>query len=334
MRFAILDDQSSPQIAVQLFNTIAAKRPPMVIGPSLVGACNAIAPLIPSGPVVYCLSAGMHPAAGSYMFTYGITTIDSMRLAVVFLKARGLRRIAAIFPTDASGQDGERALDLALAARENSGVALVESEHFNTGDVSVSAQVARIKAASPQALIAWGTGAPLGAILHATSDAGLNVPMFVSASNLNYKEMQQYADILPREMLIVTVPGVVPDAATPGPLKTAALAFYTAVKASGAKPDGNMVIGWDSGLLSVTVLRELGLGANAEQVRSHLTNVHGWYGAAGQYDFRDGSQRGVTISTAVVVRYDLASRTFVPVSRIGGKVEQAGTSRPEREYAK
>ena len=321
IHFDIADDQSSPQVALQLFNAILAKKPAVVIGSSLVAACSAIAPLIAKGPVVYCLSAGMHPAAGTYMFAYGINTEELVRVTLEYFRQRGWNRIGAIFPTDASGQDGERGLDTTLAQPPGNSLTLVDREHFNNGDVTVAAQLARLKSARPQAVLAWGTGAPLGMVLHGASDAGLNVPIGISASNLNYKVMKQYAAFLPRDLFITTVPGVAPQAAAPGPLRSAATTYFDDVQSAGIQPDANMVVGWDSAGIVISALQKYGANATAEQIRDYIANLHGYYGAAGQYDFRDGSQRGLTARTSVVVRYDSEKAVFLPVSRIGGALQ-------------
>lgn len=318
IQFSIADDQSSPQVALQLFNAALTRKPAVVIGSSLVAACSAVAPLIARGPVVYCLSAGMHPAAGTYMFAYGINTEDLVRVTLEYFRGRGWTRIGAIFPTDASGQDGERGLDATLALPADASLKLVGREHFSNADVTVAAQMSRLKADAPQAILAWGTGTPVGMVLRGANDAGLDVPIGISASNLNYKVMKQFAGFLPRDLFITTVPGVAPQAAGPGPLRAAAMTYYNALKAAGIQPDANMVVGWDSSQIVVSALRKLGPAATAEQIRAYIADLHGWYGAAGQYDFRDGSQRGLTARTSVVVRFDPATQVFVPVSRIGG----------------
>lgn len=316
--FNVRDDQSSPQVAVQLFGEALQRKPQVVIGSSLVAGCSAIAPLLNNGPVVYCLSSGMRPAQGSYMFAYGSSTADIMHVLGTYLRNRGMTRIAAIFPTDASGQDGEHSLERVLSETANRQLKLVAQEHFNGSDVSVSAQLTRIKAADPQIVIAWGTGSPLGTVLRSANDIGLTVPFAASAANLNYAVMRQFAGFLPHDLFMVTVPGVVPDAVGPGPLKSAALSFYRTVSAAGKKPDANMVTAWDPAMLVTGALRTLGPDASAARIRAYLSTLHSWYGAAGQYDFRDGSQRGLSASTMLVVHFDGAHQVFVPVSGIGG----------------
>lgn len=319
LHFRIRDDQSSPQVAVQLANEVVQGGSQVFLGTSLAAGCNAVEPLIAKGPVDYCLSAGVRPPTGGYMFAYGSSTADIMLVISRYLRARGIERIAAIFPTDASGQDGERALDMALGRPENRALVLVDREHYNTSDVSAGAQLARIQAANPQFVVAWGTGTSLGTLLRSANDVGMKVPFAASAANLNYDVMHQFASYLPRELLMVTVPGVVPTAVGPGPLRAAAQTFFDAMQHAGKKPDANLITAWDPAMLIATALRSLGPDAGAPQLRRYLANLHGWYGAAGQYDFRDGSQRGLSSATMLVVRYDPKRDVFVPVSRIGGR---------------
>jgi branched-chain amino acid transport system substrate-binding protein len=319
--FVVHDDQSNAQVALQLFNGLLVKKPAIVLASTLVASCAAIAPLLENGPVVYCLSTGFYAPKGSYMFEYGISTTSQIRVLFRYFRDRGLKRFAAIFPTDAGGQDAERIFTESLALPENAGVTLVSREHFNNTDLSVSAQMARIKGANPQVLIVWATGTPLGTVLHAAADLGIDLPTAASAGNLNYNEMTQFAQILPKELDIMTAPGVAPDAVPAGPLKVAAMAFNTAAKAAGFKPDGNLLIGWDPATIAVGALKKLGADATSAQIREYLEGLHGWYGAAGEYDFRDGSQRGLSGDTAVIVRYDGARQLFVPVSKLGGSAK-------------
>ena len=46
VRFVFHDDQSSPQVAVQLLNEILATHPSVIIGSRLVAMCSAMVPLL------------------------------------------------------------------------------------------------------------------------------------------------------------------------------------------------------------------------------------------------------------------------------------------------
>ena len=78
VEFVFHDDQTSPQVAVQLTNSTLGTHPAVVMGSSLVGMCLAMAPLMKNGPVHYCLSPAIHPSAGSYTFSSSSSSVDQI----------------------------------------------------------------------------------------------------------------------------------------------------------------------------------------------------------------------------------------------------------------
>ena len=89
IEFVYSDDQSSPQTAVQLATQIMASNPPVILGPSLVAMCNAAGALMKTGPVMYCLSPGIHPPAGSYIFTSSASTYDLAKALMRYYRMKG-----------------------------------------------------------------------------------------------------------------------------------------------------------------------------------------------------------------------------------------------------
>src|ERR1700678_1249990 len=84
IHFAVQDDQSNPQVAIQLTNGALAKKPPVILGSAVVAMCNAMAALVKTaGPVQFCFSPGIHPVANSYTFSSSISTDD---LAIASLR--------------------------------------------------------------------------------------------------------------------------------------------------------------------------------------------------------------------------------------------------------
>src|ERR1700744_6049665 len=86
IKFVFHDDQSSPQVAVQLANPVKASNPPVILGSALVALCNAMAPLMKDGPVLYCFSPGIHPVSGSFVHSSSISTKE---LAAALLRYFG-----------------------------------------------------------------------------------------------------------------------------------------------------------------------------------------------------------------------------------------------------
>src|SRR5579862_1076636 len=196
VHFNFYDDQTSPQTGVQLTNRVLAAKPAVLLGSTLVAICNAMAPLMQNGPAMYCFSPGIHPSQDSYVFTSSVSTLDLADALVRYFRLRGWTRLAFMTSADATGQDAEHGLDEVVGRPENKGVTVVERAHFNTTDVSVAAQIERIKAANPQALIAWSTGSPIATVFKGIIQAGLDIPVATTDGNMTYAQMTQYAAFL------------------------------------------------------------------------------------------------------------------------------------------
>jgi branched-chain amino acid transport system substrate-binding protein len=315
IKFIFHDDQTSPQVAVQTFNAILAERPAVVIGPSIAVTCKAAAPLIANGPVTYCLSPSATPTKGGFLFSAISSTHDQIDGLFRYFRARGWNRVAVLNPTDTTGQDSDDAIAAAMAKPENHGTTIVAQEHFTITDLSVSAQLAKVKAANPQVLVSWTTGTPFATVLRAISDTGLNVPLIGSPGNMTYAQMKQYAGILPKDLYFPTEPYVLEP---PQPrLASAQREFADAFRAISVRPDLQTGIAWDAAKLMILALRKFGPSATAAQVRDYLQTVHGYVGISGVYDFRDGSDRGLSVNDVLLARWDPAAGTWVAASQLG-----------------
>jgi branched-chain amino acid transport system substrate-binding protein len=234
-----------------------------------------------------------------------------------YFRLRGWTRLAIIIATDASGQDVDRGIEAALAAPENKTMNVVAHEHFNPTDLSVAAQMARIKAANPQVLITWGTGTPEGTLLRGVADAGLDIPIFTSAANLTYAQMKAYGGFLPKQLLFPGFAFMAPEQ-MPRAVKAKIATFLGAFKAAGITPDNGQAIAWDPAFIMIDALRKLGPNASPAQIREYVANLRGWAGIGGTYDFRAVPQRGLDINNVVIVRWDQEKGTWTGVSKLGG----------------
>lgn len=317
VKFSIQDDQSSPQLGVQLMNGVLAKKPAVVLGSSLVAVCSAMLPLVKDGPTNYCFSPGVHPPDGSYAFSSSISTTDLLVASAVYFHDRGWRKIAIITSSDATGQDAERGIDAAFNAQ--SGIQIIDREHFNITDVSVAAQMAHVKASGAQALIAWSTGTPIATILRGIAEAGIDIPVETTNGNLTYAQMKAYAQFMPKEFYFAAPPAIVPDQLPNGPVKRAVNTYVNAFKPSGTRPDIGQSLAWDPTMLVLDAYRKLGVNASAAQIKEFIDGQRNWVGINGQYDFRTVPQRGVGVGSVIMVRWDPAKDTWIGVSKLGGK---------------
>jgi branched-chain amino acid transport system substrate-binding protein len=320
LHFVFHDDQSSPQVGVQLASEIVAKQPAVLLGSSLVAICRAIVPLVKNGPVEYCFSPGLHPDAGSYAFTASVSTLDLADAVVRYFRMKGWTRVALMVSSDATGQDAEDGLKQVLARPENKAMQVVTTQHFNINDVSVSAQIENVKAADPQCFIAWSTGTPIATIFRAMLQAGLDVPTATTDGNMTYAQMTQYADFLPRQLYIPAGEYAARDAAfLPPAVRQANDTLYTLYAGMGAKPDEPAELAWEPAMLVVHALRTLGTNASATQIRDFLVHLKGYAGLDGIYDFEKVPQRGLDVTNAVVTLWSKQAKSWGVVSKPAGE---------------
>jgi branched-chain amino acid transport system substrate-binding protein len=319
LKLVVADDGSNPQVAVQLVSHLAAQKVPFVFGPSLTATCLAADPIVEKdGPLLLCGSPGLVSPAGGFGIAGGATVDDAMLVLMRYFRERGWTRIAVLASTDGSGQAYTHGIDAALGRLEMKNVQIVANERKNPADISVAGQIARIKAANPQAIFTLATGTPWGTMMRGLNDAGVNVPIGGGHGNINFVQLKQYKAFLPKELyfpgIVALVPGGVPD----GPIKKAQVIYFDALKQAGLRSDLSLNVMWDPAWIVVSGLKKLGPNATAQQLRDYVVNLRGWVGVNGVYDFHEAPQRGVGVNALVVDRYDNDKEEFFPASLPAG----------------
>lgn len=206
VRFVFHDTQTNPQAAVQLANDVLAAHPAIVIGPTILADCRAMAPLFSSGPVLICITPSFDPPKDSYLYSGDISTRSDAIAGMRYFRLQGWKRLAIMTSTDATGQDAQKNLTEIADTPENKDVSIVAKVTFNPTDVTASAQLKQIKAANPQAIIAWSVGSPIATVFRGLRDAGIDVPVATSPGNEVYREMEQFAAFLPKDLYFFTSP--------------------------------------------------------------------------------------------------------------------------------
>ncbi len=320
LHFILHDDQSSPQLSVQASTEILGTRPAFILGATMTATCGAMAPLMKNGPVMYCLSPGIRPEPGAYAFSATIPHDGFLEAVVRYFHDRGLTRIALIMGTDSTGQDGEKAADRAIKLPGMEAMQVVERVHFNPTDVSITAQVERVAAAKPQAIIAWTTGTAMGTVLRGLRQSNIDLPLATSTGNLLFSFMHRFADQLPSDIIFAGGPGMLVDPRLKVDPRVAAkikqrLELF---KAAGVPLDDAAETIWDPVMMAVEALRLYGPNATAKQIRDHIMGLKDWPGVYGLYDFTRVPQRGLDARNAVITGWDTKAQTFTALSQPGG----------------
>jgi branched-chain amino acid transport system substrate-binding protein len=318
LRIVTYDNASNAQTDIQLAHTLIDKGVSFVVdgGPAVI--CHATAPVFVNGPVYYCMSPAFYPPKNGYAFAASAASRDGMQSLLTYLKSVGWTKLAMLSATDTPGQEADDALKTLLALPQNSGLTMVAWEHFSPNDLSVAAQVAKIKAAAPQAMFAWVTGTANGTVLRGLNDAGSTIPVIQSNANELYAQMAQYKSFMPKQYYMFATEFMTYPMSPPANMRNEFQAFYKAFDAAGLRPDAGASNCWDPMMIVVTALRKLGPNATAAQIHDYILQLHDYDGINGTYDFRDGNQRGLTTKDVLVVRWDADKGTWIPVSQGGG----------------
>lgn len=295
----IEDDQGKPDLAV-----IAARKfiddPAVlaIVGSSLQGATKAISPLVKeTGPVVYSLSGGYEP---ENKWTWGpyVNTANVQKVALDWIKSKGMKRIALLASNDATGQT---AIDSIKPQVEERGIELV-IERMNPDDVDVTPQLNRIRSAQAEAVLAWVTGKPMTVIVKNFAQMGFDIPLIVSHGNANYPFAENIKAFQPKLVLIPATKDLVGnDLPDDDPQKPRILEFHSKYQAKYGKPADVMGgIGWDiMGIIAQAIEHA---GPDRAKIRDYMENLKGYVGVQAVYNFSPEDHRGTSAKDAVMVQ--------------------------------
>lgn len=319
IHFDIHDDQTSPQVSLQLANAAAAAKVPVIFGSAVVATCASIgAAIAATGPVQFCLSPGYSPPKDSYAFATGTTITALTRTLLLYAKLRGFHRVAFIGSTDATGI-ASAAVNAQLFKEPGlSGLEQVADERVTTGDVTADAQMAKIKAAKPDVLWTSTSGTVFGTIIHSMSNVGLDIPVLTTTANANAPQLKALNSLLPHELYFNGVPFQLGDQLRDNALKQQAKVFADAFKGIGVEPTPLHALAWDPLLIAVAALRQFGPTMTADQLKTYVLGLRNFTGLNGKYDFSAGDQHGLDSNAVVIVGWDRDKQDFFPASQTGG----------------
>ena len=139
-----------------------------VIGPTRTGTGMAVKKVFHQAELPVFMTVGGDPVImggklGPFDWVFKSPQRSSVAVKKVFgyLKAKGWTKVAIITASDGFGRDGKRWL---TKLGPEMGFEIIADESFNPRDADMTAQLTKIKAKSPQAVICWTIG-PAGSIV-------------------------------------------------------------------------------------------------------------------------------------------------------------------------
>lgn len=256
----------------------------MVFGPTLSNSAQTGDPLAQGAKtVVFGTSntADGITTIGDYVFRNSVTEADvlpeTLKMAV---KKSGVKKVAVLYGNDdvftKSGYDNFK------KALEDLKIPVTTTETYAKGDVDFKAQLTKIKATNPDALVLSALLAEGAPIMVQARQLGLNVPV-IGGNGMNSTKIFELAKGA-SDGLYVGSPW---SASNATPENTKFIQAYTAK--FGAAPDQFAAQAYDAFYIVVTALRGLKLSGNLAADRAALRDAlpavkH--TGATGAFEFR------------------------------------------------
>lgn len=319
IKMDIKDNGSNPSTAVSVATPWVSKGVPFILNGSVVATDKAVDALATSsGPVIYDLSPGVHPAASSYVWSAGISTRFDAAAYLNFFKGKGLTRIAALTSTDASGTDGLRQLKAALARPAYSGLHLVANQTFDITAPTVTTQLSVIKAAKPQALVVWTTGPQVGTVFKGMSALGMSsIPTVTTDGDAFPSLLKHFSSVLPSHLYFPTGALFLPPSSLSGGVKTAVSAFDSDISKYGGHPNDGWGLSYVAAEVITKALKSIGPSATASQIRHYLqTKIKSFPSIYGVMNMSSSNHRGLDVGDIYITEWNGSS--FVAKSGPGG----------------
>jgi branched-chain amino acid transport system substrate-binding protein len=197
-------------------------------------------------------------------------------------------------------------------------VRVVADEHFAPTDVSVAAQIARIKSSGAQAVVAFVTGTPFATVLRAINDSGYEGTVVTGAGNAIKDQIIGYSAFLPRELIFGTLPSQI-DVGIASRVRVQRTIYLDALKQiTSDAPGVPQSVPWDPLTILVDGYRKIGFAATPNQMRDYILSVHDFAGIMGMYDFRNKDQRGLDPRSSGAMHWDKTTQNITVVSKPAG----------------
>ncbi len=281
-----------------------------IIGPTRTGTGMAVKKIIHGGQVPAFMTVGGDPVimGGEKLGPFDWVFKSPQRSSVavkrlyMYLKDKGLTKIALLTASDGFGKDGVRWL---TTLAPEFGIEVVAQEAFGPKDTDMTAQLTNAKNAGPQALVVWTIG-PAGSIVSKNkAQLGIDLPLFQchGLPDPKYIELAGKAsegDRMPATKLMVV--DALPDTDPQKPVIKEFVRLYTDVYGYDKQFPINTHSGyaWDAIMIVANAMKKAGV--KADDLRAAIEQTKGYVGISGVYNLTPEDHNGLDVDSMVIVQ--------------------------------
>ena len=301
VELVVKDTAGSPEKAISFAKQLIDEEQVFaIIGPATSGETLAVKGIAGEGKTLLlsCAAAEgiVNPVAP---WVFKTAQKDSHALQKIFQQMRkgGISRIGVLSSNTGFGKAGREAI--AKMAPEQ-GIQIVADEVYDKAATDLTAEVTKVKAASPQALLNWSIEPAQSIVIKNARQIGMTVPIFQSHgfANIQYVKAAGAA----AEGVVFPASRIVVAEALPEkhPQKAVLVAYKKAYEAR-YQEDASAFGGYAHDAFAALVKAIGEVGPDREKVRTAIEGMKGFVGTSGVFSFSPTDHNGLDVDAFEMV---------------------------------
>lgn len=307
LELVIADDEGDPtKAAIIAKKFIESDKVVAIIGPTRTDTGMASKPIIEQNKVPTFMCVGGDPPITVKPFHWTFKSPQRTSVAVKktydYLKKKGIQKIAIITSADGFGRDGKNWLD---KLAPDSGLKIISSESFQATDSDMTAQLVKIKASNPEAIICWTIGKAGSIVAKNVKQLAIKAPLYQCHGLPDPIYIKLAGDasegnIMPSTKLMVA--GVLPDSDPQKKVIQEFIRLYKDVYKYDTQFPINTHSGyaWDAIYIVANAMKKA--GTNNEKLRDAIEATKGYVGVSGIYNITAEDHNGLGTDSMVMVQ--------------------------------
>jgi branched-chain amino acid transport system substrate-binding protein len=301
LKAVIYDSEGDPAKAVSAVNKLIHKDKVLaIIGPSTTPTTMAVVSFVQRArvPLISC-AAGITITSPVNPWVFKTAQSDLLAVAAMYehMHARGIKKIGILTVSNSFGESGRQQLEDQASGY---GIEIVRAESFGAKDTDTTAQLTKIKAASPQAIVCWGTNPGPAVVARNVKQLNMSIPLYQSHGVASPKFIE-LAGSAAEGIVLPTGKILVIDLLDEGDPQKAILKDYR--DAYTKMHDGHVsgFGGYAFDAMNLLARALTGSGGDREKIREGLENMPPYLGATGKFRFSARDHNGLSPEAFVMV---------------------------------
>ncbi|BCR04951.1 branched-chain amino acid ABC transporter substrate-binding protein [Desulfuromonas versatilis] len=304
------DTEANPAKAASIAKKFIYKdKVAAIIGPTLTDTGMNVKKIAHEGKTPIFMTVGGDPVIMGgekfgpfdWVFKSPQRSSTAVERLFIYLKEKGLTKVALLIADDGFGKDGQRWMQK-LASQY--GIEILLEESFGTRDTDMTAQLTKAKNVNPQALIAWTIG-PAGSIVAKNkAQLGIDVPLFQCHGLPDPKYIELAGKAAEGDRMPATKLMVADQLADSDPQKPVIQEFIRLYKAKGYDKqfpiNTHSGYAWDAIMIVAGAMKKV--GTDPEALRAEIEKTKGYVGISGIYNITAEDHNGLGVDSMVIVQ--------------------------------